>query len=381
MNGNTKEKERFAQLDSLRGLAALIVVLYHFSIVPAQQNGRLWSILLQTPLRVVISGTQSVVFFFVLSGFVLSLSFYSDKPPTYGTYLLKRVCRLYIPYAIAISIAILARLLFSRGGISGLSGWFNAEWTTPITPGLVLKHLMLVLNFNNYAFDGVVWSLIHEMRISIIFPALMLMIIRVNWKWCIVLGVLLSMVGLLFQHHYHSGLQPWYKTLPYIFTFMVGAYVAKYREFLVRKYRQIPSLLRALLLLSGILLFGSTQWIKASGTLDDFETIAGAVILIVAALSAGTFTRILMLRPIKFLGKISYSLYLYHIIVLLAFLNLFYGKVTLPIILGATLVSSIFIASIAWWAIERPSIQLGRRVTYKHPGETQTKIVSLSETN
>src|SRR5205807_5142069 len=82
--------------------------------------------------------------------------------------------REYIPYAAAVTAAIVVAIYCSRHGIHELSGWFNLVWTAPISWQLVLDHYLFLGSFDNKQFDPVIWSLVQEIRISIIFPLLMI---------------------------------------------------------------------------------------------------------------------------------------------------------------------------------------------------------------
>jgi peptidoglycan/LPS O-acetylase OafA/YrhL len=93
-------------LDGLRGLAALLVILYHSILVDAY----LVDVMLATVqslsghdlvakiILACVSGANAVLLFFVLSGFVLTLSF--DKmegtlPVIVYNFVVRRLCRLY----------------------------------------------------------------------------------------------------------------------------------------------------------------------------------------------------------------------------------------------------------------------------------------------
>ncbi|WP_189012253.1 acyltransferase family protein [Paenibacillus marchantiophytorum] len=67
--------KRYEELDSLRGLAALCVVFFHlYQVIPIN---KLFKVIFEySPLRLFISGGESVVMFFVLSGFVLALPYF-----------------------------------------------------------------------------------------------------------------------------------------------------------------------------------------------------------------------------------------------------------------------------------------------------------------
>jgi peptidoglycan/LPS O-acetylase OafA/YrhL len=126
------QPKRLEQLDSLRGIAAFTVLVGHFLLLfPAfwiatttfsKQNWFIYLITF-TPLHIFWCGTEAVVFFFVLSGFVLALPFFdSTKTVSYTFFLIKRIFRLYPPYLSAVILAVLVNVfLFRRGGCSGLS--------------------------------------------------------------------------------------------------------------------------------------------------------------------------------------------------------------------------------------------------------------------
>jgi peptidoglycan/LPS O-acetylase OafA/YrhL len=95
---------RIEQLDSVRGLAALSVVLCHHLIA----YPRFWDAyvfgpqgnktgLFFPPVYILWAGHSAVVLFFVLSGYVLFLPTLQHRQPTYGKYLIKRFCRIYLP--------------------------------------------------------------------------------------------------------------------------------------------------------------------------------------------------------------------------------------------------------------------------------------------
>ena len=94
-------------------------------------------------------------------------------------------------------------------------------------------------------------------------------------------------------------------------------------------------------------------------------TVTGATALVQSARGAGVVSKLLSLRPIGFLGTISFSLYLVHNpIVVLTWLRLGSGNGASVEILraGVALVASLVVATAFNVLVERRAISLARRV-------------------
>jgi len=114
---------RYPSLDGLRGVCALVVVVYHcLLVVPALSipadgsapsaaaSSATWSPvwwLYRTPLRALWAGPEAVLIFFVISGFVLCLPLARSPVRQWATYYLRRFCRLYLPVWGAVGFAVL----------------------------------------------------------------------------------------------------------------------------------------------------------------------------------------------------------------------------------------------------------------------------------
>ncbi|WP_336786296.1 acyltransferase family protein [Paenibacillus sp. MMO-177] len=384
---------RYEELDSLRGLAALTVVFSHFIII---LNAVSWiDILNYTPLRILKAGHEAVIFFFVLSGFVLSLPFYGNKRFSYSSYIIKRTCRIYIPFLIIMLISILLyKLVYDPD--KSFSALRLEWWTEPLTFNTVIRHLLLVPEYMETAINPVVWSLTQEMRISLIFPLVMIVVIRSGWRTNLGLALALSLISylgnLLIQLANQNPISTNYLyTLHYIGMFIVGACLAKNREGILLRISGFSRRIKLAMLAGGLFFYTYAgisdavigkligidgAWLSLAA---DWGITIGVVLLLICALSLKGISQILHWRPIAFLGKISYSLYLLHAVLLLTFIYMLNNIMPIWAIEIIVLITSLSGAYASYRLLEQPSMKLGRDWTTRRDRyeDKQTKRGTL----
>ncbi|MEH7386542.1 acyltransferase [Bacillus sp. JJ1521] len=375
-------QRRFVQLDSLRGLAAITVFFSHILLV---SKVPLISIPISSvfllPLNI-LAGNSSysfVNFFFVLSGFVLFLLCTRGKSFSYNSFVIKRLFRLYIPYIVAIIISITACVFFSKKGINELSGWFNLSWKVPLTLKDMVDHILMIGNFNTNLYNNVIWSLVQEMRVSLIFPILAIIIYRVKWKISLLLCICLSFVsGLNNIFHweknwgYHTS---FFATLQIISMFILGSLLAKHLNKMIELYLRFTRVKKIMLLLFTIACFIYNEVLTVIANylgiyyygeiMSDYSIGIGSVLLIFISLASGRAHSFLIIKPLLYLGRISYSLYLYHLPTLFSLVYLFYKIIPLWIIFIISIPLAILLAHFSWLLIENPANKYGKRIADK----------------
>ncbi len=156
----TPAKQKLDQLTSTRFLAALSVVLYH--------GWRELGVLSLFPM--LTSGPTAVSYFFVLSGFVLTLAYY--QPETrfdLRSYFVARFSRIYPVYILAFILTCL----------------YYLEIMSKVKSGKILANLFLYQAWiprYGQSFNIVAWSLSVEVFFYIVFPLLAICIKRFTAK-------------------------------------------------------------------------------------------------------------------------------------------------------------------------------------------------------
>ncbi len=347
--------KRYPSLDALRGLAALVVVLNHLAFTIPDARAKLRATMLLAPL---VSGPSAVYVFFVLSGFVLFLTLEGKDGGRYAPFIVKRIGRSYPPVAVAVLLSAAMYAAVGYHPIGALTSWFNLEsWSRPLTPGLVLGNLALLDGARFTNLDNAIWSLSPELRISLILP---LIAIAVRWRWAVTLvaSFLLSVAcRRIANAHGDLGLavNP-FSTLQYVFLFTAGAVLAYRVAALRRTMGAGAGRWIGWIALPIAIALTSVEPDTRGGLLTD----AGAIALVALCVGHAPFERLLSHRALSWLGRISYSLYLTHIPVLLLVFHLLFGRLGMAGTLLLT-VPLIFVVAEAFNRIvERPSMRLGR---------------------
>ncbi len=342
---------RIYQLDALRGLAAVLVVAHHARLV---NHGTIppWY------LAPFLAGPQAVCLFFVLSGFVLSLPYLKGRSQPYKTYAVRRIARIYLPFALAAALSIAISLPFHKQHLP-LSPWFQGQWRCSVTWQTVAAQMCM---WPTECFNTALWSIWFEMQLSLLMPLIMKAMLRWNSGLILIGSLTAAFLKVSLLQHMDLYLRLGY-TLQIGSLFVLGAFLALHEQ-----------RLRGLLRSSG----GHAWWIFAVFLFIFFNYPSrfstslfvrswlvegiGAAGILVCSLEMKPLAAVLRHGVAEYLGRISFSLYLLHSIFVLSMFDLLYGKLPNVAIYLAIGVFSLVSAHLFCIFVEEPCIQLARRI-------------------
>lgn len=341
--GRVKEQSRIGVLDFLRGIAALGVALHHFC-----------NILEPGALRSASHyGQLGVQVFFVISGFIIPYSLHRGgyELRHYLTFVVKRITRLDPPYLVTLAIII---------GLGVLSWYFpfQKDMVFEVSAPQVLLHLGYVNTFFGYPWlADVFWTLAIEFQyyllMGLVFPLVFSRSQRVRLLTFAALGSLSFVIT------------PPAFIFYFIFLFFMGIITCQLKIGLIGK-RQYAALLAVFTLLALVRM-------GVPATVAGFAAVCAILFLHVDN------------AAFRFLGMISYSLYLLHspvgrraLNVLLRLTGAESEGAKIILIVMATGVS-IFAAYLLYRYVERPSQEWSASFRYRREPKKRVEEMSREE--
>jgi peptidoglycan/LPS O-acetylase OafA/YrhL len=297
----------FEALDGWRGICACCVVLFHF-------HG--YSPIYTSPL--VRNSYLFVDFFFVLSGFVIAWNYAARLDSWHGfkRFLILRLGRVY-PLHIFMLFCFLAYETVKL--VNGFGRPSPPEtFTGGNQPMAVLTNVFLVQSLNlhdSLTWNGPAWSISTEFWTYVVFALISVWLGMRNW---VLVAAAVTAPILLYQVS-TTGMDITYDygLIRCLFGFALGVACC-------RIYRQRPQAPGAgvgvmtileCVVVASVLLFVSTAGTSAWSLLAPFVF---ALAVLVFAAEQGLLSRLFGLPPLRWLGKLSYSIYLTHFLIVIA---------------------------------------------------------------
>lgn len=286
-------------IQSLRGLAALAVVLHHISVMVEKDKYFATDFL----GGIFTNGFRGVDLFFVISGFIMMNTIHVDPDKTAAQFIVQRIKRIFVPYLPFFAILMAASL-----AVPAISGG------APFYFGTLISNIFLLPRSDLSTYVPVVaWTLTFELTFYLIF-ALAMLSGGNNFKY-----VLSAWMGLVFANLW-IGID--YMVLdPLNFGFGIGVLSFHMAQGISDKFR-LPIFICGVIVMVGLL---SLPYEREQSLLVDIGFLIVSGVLCCSASAIGR-------NALAWVGDFSYSLYLVHYpIIAFLFIVLFRMGVASPL--------------------------------------------------
>jgi len=296
---------KFEFIDSLRGVAILMVIIVHCS----QYGRNYFPVIISNVFNLGLTGVQ---LFFIISAFTIFYSLNnrkSDQETSNLQFFIRRYFRIAPMYYIGIFYYLIQDGLGDRY-------WLGDQ--SHITVSNVLSNLTFTHGFYPYHINSIVpggWTIAVEMIFYCLVPFLFSYITSL-WRAIFGLGasILVKVIfyKILIENCLIIDVNLWneflsiyiFSQLPYFFMGILLYYI------FVKKYGNLP-----ILILSGIILI-CLPFFSRKGLVIDPRFLMGLIFLLLAYILSQKPIKILVNPIFSFFGKISFSMYIVHFAVL-----------------------------------------------------------------
>ena len=310
----SNKQKRIPELDGLRGIAVLMVVSFHYINNQLINSGsRIGKVI----YKLTAFGWVGVDLFFVLSGFLIGTILMNNRNAKnyFSTFYIRRIVRIIPNYYLLIGLFV----------VIGLIPFFASDYfltgnnVIPVWAYLVMVHNIFIAHLRNFGTTSIsaTWSIGVEEQFYIIFPFLVYFLKQKWLPWLLGLAIIIAPIARMQYDHWI----PAYVLLPCrMDSIAFGALIAYVNHFhsltgVVKRYRSAIFLFLALDI--ALCIFLSARY----GDLGVFRNTLFAIIfsaMVVFALvyKNTIYGSILRFQKLVWIGTISYSLYLFHDLIL-----------------------------------------------------------------
>ncbi len=358
---------RIPELDGLRGAAIALVLVFHFVLS------------VQTPWpavnRFMLFGWSGVDLFFVLSGFLIGGILLDNRRSDsyFSTFYARRFFRI-VPVYFAV-LALYGVVWLLGANIRAIEMHYVGQpmsWFAYVT---FTNNFWIALHNSMKIFLPPSWSLAIEEQFYLTLPLIIFLVARRHVPKIVATSILAIVAarwiccanGIVTQNQ--AYVLPWFRADALLIGVAAALVIRNERAVAWLKSHLWTLYLAALLLAvviarTGGALPADNESANAPVMTYGLTCVAliYACILLAAVLGRSRVqSRLLTLRPLRWLGKVSYCVYLLHVPMFSAMFHIFHTS--LPAALAA-LAAMFVIAELSWRFFEAPLMHIGHRFKY-----------------
>lgn len=273
--------KRFESLDAFRGIAALMVAIFHLNVIGVISN-----------IPLIRNSFLLVEFFFVLSGFVISYSYNNKVKNIHDLkdFTVKRFARIW-------PLHIFMTLLFIPFALANIILGLDLSDRFSLYSFISSFFLIQSFTMTGDSWNLVAWSISSEFYTYILFGALSILPFFNKRALLPIIIIFMSLLLLNMDLGINKSI---FRCLP---SFFLGCLAFRYyRKLTIKPWMEFASITLAVIPLS----FFQGDFLYSLMPLLFF------IMVIVFSHETGSISKVLKLKPFQILGVLSYSIYLTH---------------------------------------------------------------------
>lgn len=376
----------FPNLNSIRFFAALAVIIHHIELTKYwfhQPN------IYTTSFVGGVFGQLGIILFFVLSGFLITFLLLEEQKRTDSIsikkFYIRRILRIWPLYYLIVILGLFVLPKVHFFDVPDISSHVHEHFFSKTLMFLSFFPDLAYAIYEPVPYAEQSWSVGVEEQFYLIWPLLIALVIRRKKTLSMLIGVIVFYASVKIASTIAYDMHPENKVFEEIYYFWnnfcidcmaiggIGAYLLFYKKekvlnVLFNRYLQI-----------GLYILLAVVTVKGLAVpMFNYEFYALIFVVLILNLAANKRSVLnLEFKPLNYLGKISYGLYMYHNIILVVVLKfvLYYSGVALNsltgnlIYYGLAISTTILVASLSYRFIERPFIRAKVRYSEVVSGE------------
>ncbi|CAG0931116.1 O-acetyltransferase OatA [Thermoflexales bacterium] len=370
---------RVPELDGVRGIAILLVLIWHYVAVTVPLDAGPFAL----PLRLVLSAAWSGVdLFFVLSGYLIGGILLDNRstPNYFKAFYARRTCRIMPVYYVWLGLFVLfynlPAIWASNPALVPLFAQPQPIWTyATYTQNIAMAQSDLY----GAVWLSITWSLAIEEQFYLVLP-LLVRLTAARWLPAILLAIIAGTPvtrAALLTAYPQAELPTYVLTICRTDALLLGvlaAYVMRHAGWRQRIAQHRPVLyVAALLLWFSLALMAVTPASQTTGIIwgySGFALMYVCLLLIALTERRGPVSAVVRIRPLRALGIMAYGVYLFH-----QPINGLWHALSLQqtpilktpadaLVTLAALLTTLTIAYLSWNYFEQRFVNIGRKVSY-----------------
>jgi peptidoglycan/LPS O-acetylase OafA/YrhL len=367
-------KQRFYYLDSVRGVSSITLITWHFL---AAYNGPDNNGLTTTsPWHFFWYGEGALVLFFLHSGFILSYSYTgNDKPLTVSSYirfLIERIFRIYPLFVFMLLVSFLLKsTIFPLTNGAFTSEHLHIFWNHKYDLLSVFKEAILFVAIPEEGSMRLIpqdWTLTVEIIVGALIPFMAFLLKKSKWVFWIAIFTSIMLLRLS----------------TFIFEFSCGVFLFYHWQIIKEKWRNMNIVFKIIIFILTVWLYFclfhfcslfNYSLVLFRPGVDRFIVVSGCCLVFCIVISSSVAQKILLQPLFVKIGRICYSIYLVHMILLICFADYFMLLLHKWIRLSdfnyfliafiVFIVLTILISFVTYSFIEKPYNAMGKKISQR----------------